>query len=254
LGICLALCQIDHEGIVEGALPLVNDAIRSGELAPLRAHLKSLAFDESDELAERLRQRVAALRELDAPVFLIEGTERRLANARRPEPATIDLASLDELRELVGGWCREARSLDLDKSWDLIHWYSDPVRRERADGDWRSRLPGFTPSPFDYAVHGHEPYPQGSDGQPVIRTGGDPDSSWYNPPAVVTEIAEAVRRVAVDDWPAIDRALRQVPRDAQPYLADCDDRLEYAREAFNRFACFYLAASKRRFGVSVEFY
>lgn len=254
MGICLALVQIDHEAIVDGALPFVNRAIESGDVAPLRKHLKSLAFEEPPGLVDSLRERVARLREVSAPAFLIEGAERRLVDARRPEPATIDRATLEVLCQLLGGWCRDARTVDLDKAWDLIHWYSDPARRERVDGDWRCQPAGFTASPFDFAIHGHEAYPCDARGNPVIHTAGSPEMSWYNPPAVVAEIAEAVKRVTVDEWPTVDRALLQVTRDARPYLSDSEDRFPYVRAAFDRFADFYLTAAMRRHGVSVEFY
>jgi hypothetical protein len=155
---------------------------------------------------------------------------------------------------MLGSWCREARSVDLDKAWDLIHWYSDGGRRRRADGDWRARPPGLQPSPFDYAIYGKEPYPEDETGEPVIRTGGSPEMSWYNPPATVAEIGAAVARVSTEEWDRIDPEIERIPTLHRPYLAEIVDRLEYAREAFVRLAEFYQAAAGRGFGVSVEYY
>ena len=250
----MALFQVDHDSVVARGLPVLNRALQTGDPTPLRQLLRDFSFDESEELADYFRKRVVRLREVGAPSGLIESEERRLASVRAPAPAAIDRASLEELREMLGGWCREARSVDLDKAWDLIHWYCDHGRRRRADGDWRAQPPGFRPSPFDYAVHGHEPYPRDARGEPVIRTGGSPDMSWYNPPDTVAEIAAAVSAVSVEEWEPIDSEIETVPVQYRPYLGDGAEHLEYARQAFARFARCYQAAAGRGFGVSVEFY
>jgi hypothetical protein len=254
MGICLALFQVDHANLVIRGLPALHRALATGDPSPLRALLLDLPFEESEQLAEYVGQRLAKLRDVGAPSFLIEGEERRLASLRRPDPGALSRSSLEELRLMLGNWCREARSVDLDKAWDLIHWYSDGGRRRRADGDWRTRPPGLHPSTLDYAIHGKEPYPEDETGQPVIRTGGSPEMSWYNPPATVAEVGAAVARVSIEEWDRIDGEIERIPALHRPYLAEIPDRLEYAREAFVRFAEFYQAAAKRSFGVSVEFY
>jgi hypothetical protein len=254
LGIGLALFQIDHANVVVRGLPVLNRAQRTGDLVPLRELLGHLPFDESEERANHLRRVLRALRKNRAPPFLIESTKQRLASMRRPNPRALAGASLAELRELLGGWCREARTVDLDKAWDLLHWYCDPARRRRVDGYWRVQPAGFRPSAFDYAVHGRRPYPLDAGGQPVIHTGGSPDASDYNPPRVVARIAAAIERVSPERWEGLGPKLEAAPEEYRPYFADAENRLAYAREAFERFAQCYQGAARRGFGVSVEFY
>jgi hypothetical protein len=254
MSICLALCQIDHANIVIGGLPAVNHALATGDLAPLRELIQALPFEESEELTAYLRDQLARLHEFDAPPMIIESAERRLARLSPPTADALHQASLDELRELLGGWCRDARTTDLDKAWDLLHWYGDAGRRTRADGNWRNQGNGFAPSALDFALHGREGYPLDTSGRPVIQTGGSPEMSWYNPPAVVARIAAALAQVSPDEWDEIDRTIDAVPERQQPYLADLEDRLDYAREEFDRLAHCYRTAAERGFGVSVEYY
>jgi hypothetical protein len=254
VGVCLAFCQVDHANVVVRGLPVLERVFRTGDPAPLRELLRSLPFEEDEELAAYYRERLARLREVDAPPFLIEAEERRLAGLRAPEPEALGRASLAELRALLGGWCREARTLDLDKAWDLVHWYSDPGRRRRALGDWRAQPAGFTPSAFDYALCGYGSYPRDAHGEPVFQTGGNPDESFYNPPEVVAGIAAALAGVAPADWGPLDAEMDAAPEEQRPYLAELDERLEYAREAFDQLRAFYQRAAGRGFGVSVEYY
>jgi hypothetical protein len=254
LGVCLALYQIDHENIVVRGLPVLNRALETGDLLPLRQLLRHLPFDNAPEAAPRLRRVLKGLRKNKAPAFFIESTEKRLAGVHRPKPRFLAQASLEELRELLGGWCREARTLDLDKAWDLLHWYCDPGRRRRPHGEWRMQPAGFRPSAFDFALYGRERYPRDAGGLSVIRSGGNPDMSDYNPPQVVRRIAAAVARVRADRWERLDRRMARTPEESRPYLADVEDRLTYTREAFERFARFYQDAARRGFGVSVEPY
>jgi hypothetical protein len=249
----LALFQVDHDNVVVRGVPALERTLQTGDLTPLRDLLKSFSFDESAELTAYLTELVDKLRENGAPAFLIESQERRLASVRAPAPGDIDQAPLAELRTLLGGWCREARSVDLDKAWDLVHWYCDPGRRGRALGDWwMCRL--RAPSVFDYALYGCEPYPSAADGEPVIHTGGSPDDSRYNPPEVVAQIAIAVATVPIGSWTLLDQEIDTIAEEKRPYLACCDGRLEIARDAFDLLAECYRSAAARGFGVSVEPY
>jgi hypothetical protein len=254
MGIGLALYQVDHPNIVLRGLPVLNEVLRSGDLGPLRELLMDLPFEQAEEVEAYYRERLARLREVAAPPLIIAGEEKRIASLQRPAAEAIDRASLEELREWLGGWCREARTLDLDKVWDLLHWYADPGRRQRLDGDWRSQPAGFSPSPMDYALYGYETYPQDACGQPIIGTGGSPDASWYTPPEVVARVAAAVVQVPTASWEAIDRDIDALPEERQPYLAGVEDRLQLVRELFEQFTEFYQKAARQGFGISVEFY
>jgi hypothetical protein len=104
-------------------------------------------------------------------------------------------------------------------------------------------------------MYGHESYPQDATGEPVIRTGGSLDMSWYIPPAMVAKIAAAVSQVPIDAWEPIDTDLETVSAQDRRYLAESAAAdLELAREAFGRSAECYQVAADRGFGVSVEFY
>jgi hypothetical protein len=250
---CLALVQIDHEGVVVQGLPALNHALRTGDLAPLRRLLQSLPFDEPQDLLDFLRDRLARLRQVKAPPVIIESEERRLASVRRPAPEHIEQASLEELRTLLGRWCAEARTLDLDSGWDLLHWYGDPGRRRRPIGDWRVQAGHVPPSAWDHALYGAEPYPLDAGGQPVIRTGGDPTAGWYNPPPVVARVAAALAALDTTDWDQIDAKMDGVQEDDEPYRVGVEDRLQYVRPLFEEFRDFYRAAG-RGFGVSTAYY
>jgi hypothetical protein len=253
MGISLALYQVDHTNIVVKGLALVNEALRTQKTENLRTFLKSLRFDESPELVEYFQNRVDRLREVEAPPMIIEWEEKRLASVLPPQPGFIDWLSLDELRAMLGSWCREARSIDLDKLWDLIHWYCDPNRRKRLDGGWRF-LKYYTPSAFDYAFHGEAPYPLDLCGDTVIRTGGLQEMSWYNSPQVVDQIAQAMSRTDCNDWDVIDEQMDSLSEEKRPYLSGIQDRLNSVMKTFSRLSAFYISAAYRGFGVSVEFY
>lgn len=254
MGIGLALFQVDHDNTVVRGSPVLNRALRVADPTPLRELLKTLPFDESESVLEHLRHKLARLREVGAPAFFIEGMERRLLSATRPEPGALDQASLADLRLLLGGWCREARTTDLDKAWDLIHWFADSGRRQRLDGDWREQPEPFSPSAMDYAVYGREAYPADANGGPVILTGGSPDLSRYNPPDTVVVIARALAAISTEGWAGIDPEIDVLSEEQRPYLADINERLDYARGAFGRMRDWYERAARRGFGVSVEFY
>jgi hypothetical protein len=246
MGVGLGLFQVDHANVVVRGLPALNHAIRTGDLSVLRALLGVLPFDDAKDQADELSQRLRRLREVAAPVAIIEVAERQLARVFRPTAEAIERATLEDLRGLLARWCPEPRTVDLDASWDLLHWYCDPGRRGRVVDDWRRA--GMQPSPFDHAFHGALPHPLDASGRPVIHTGGDPASSWYTPPEVVAGIAEAIAGVLVSDWAAIDKQLDSAPEDCQPVLASCPDRLEYASANFERVAWCYQEAARRGFG------
>jgi hypothetical protein len=250
----LALFQVDHENLVVRGLPILNRAIETGELQPLRKLIKSLPFDESKELVAHFWKRVTKLKQVQAPQPIIEAEEKRLASAVRPAPKTIDKASLADLRLMLGRWCSEARSVDLDKAWDLLHWFCDPGRRQRNQGDWRGKGGTKKPSVWDCALHGHDPYPLDVSGQPLIKTAGNEGDSSYNPPQIVADIAAAVSETSPDEWQKLDAKINSGKAESQPYLADIDDRLNYVGPVWQQFLQFYQKAASRGFGVSVEYY
>jgi hypothetical protein len=252
MGVSLALVLIDHENVVARGLPVLSSAITAGDAAPLREFLRNLPFETNAELTRYYGDRLARLRAFEAPPMIIEAEERRLATMAPPTEEFLASAGLEDLRLLLGRWCSEARAVDLDKSWDLIHWYCDPERRQRAHGDWRFAQV-VAPSPLDLALHGLGPYPTDCTGAPVIRTGGNVDGSYYNPPAVVAQIHEALQQVNPQSWQALDRDLEQLAEENRPYLWDAD-RLEYAGAYFDQLASCYQQAAARGFGVSCEFY
>lgn len=62
MGVCLALCRIDHENIIVRGLPVFNRALNSGNLSALRKLLRSMPFEQSPELVKQLTARIAQLR------------------------------------------------------------------------------------------------------------------------------------------------------------------------------------------------
>lgn len=253
MGISLALCQIDHENVVVRGLPLVNLVLRSGDTEPLRELLRSMPFDEDAELVAAIRRKIAILRNMSAPALIIGGVEDRLRRALPPSAEEIESATLDRLRDLLGRWSCETRTLDCDKESDWVHWYCDPARRNRGVEDWR--YAEVSPSVFDFAFHGAEAYPQDDSGQPVIRTAGMQDSSWYNPPAVVAQVAAAFARFGktdFDEWAAFDA--RMWGRIGGPPPEPREDSPVRMVALFRDMAEFYTRAAARGFGVSVEYY
>jgi hypothetical protein len=250
----LALFHVDHNNVVVQGLPILNRAIETGELQPLRKLIKSLPFDESKELVVHFRKRVTKLKQVGAPQPIIEAEERRLASVVRPAPKSIDKASLEELRLMLGRWCSEARSVDLDKAWDLLHWFCDPARRRRKQGEWRGKGGAKQPSAWDYALHGHQAYPLDVSGQALIKTAGNEDDSSYNPPQIVVDIAAAISETSPDDWKKLDAKVNSGKAESQPYLAEIDNRLDYVGPIWQQFSQFYQKAASRGFGVSVEYY
>jgi hypothetical protein len=253
MGIALTLFQVDHENLVVRGLPLLSRAEKTGDPGPLRALLAGVAFDESKEELDTLSHRAARLRQAGASGYRIAELERRLAWERRPTPEALARAELWELYWLLGRWSANARSLNLAKSWDLLHWYCDPGRRRRAEADWRAAVGPGTPSPFDLAFHGALEPARAGDGVPLFRTrGGDPVR--YNPPAVVRQAAAALAAASTAGWESIDAELEARPDGDRPYLGTIDNRLAYAGAYFPRLVHFYQGAARRGFGVSVEFF
>jgi hypothetical protein len=216
--------------------------------------LCELPFEESAELQKDLQDQIAQLHHFRAPPMIIESVEWRLVRARKPTAENIEKASLEELRSLLSRWSAEARTLDLDKGWDLLYWFSDPGRRMRVCGDLRAQEEGFSLSTLDYALNGAGPYPLAADGQPVIQTGGNLDDSLYNPPPLVQTIAAALANVPTADWDELDAEIETRSEEMRPFGAGIEERLEYAREMFEQFFRFYWRAADRGFGVSVEYY
>jgi hypothetical protein len=220
----------------------------------LRALLRELPFDESPDLMAVQERRLARLRQLNAPSVIIENEELALSQFRRPSGKLLDEAPLEELRSMLVRWNTRARTCDLSKLWDVLHWFCDEGRRQRVEGDWRLQRPNFQPSEIDFAIHGFERHPSDAAGQPIIVSGGMKDADWYNPPEVVRRIAHKLAGIDTSAWKSIDAELDQVPHESQPYFGGLQERFACVTELFPRFCPFYRQAADRGFGVSVEFY
>jgi hypothetical protein len=254
VGVSLALFQVDHENAVVRGLPLLNHALQTGDLEPLRELILTLPFEQSKQLEDHIHARIARLRDLQAPPVVLAIEEQRLARTFPPSASEIVQAPLEQLRTWLGHWCPEPRTLDLDKLWDLLHWFCDPARRQRRSKGWYDEREGYEPSLFDHAFHGYETYPCDASGEPVIRTYGDPTASWYVPPDIVTDIARAFEAGSLGPWEEIEAELGRAPEDCRPYLWQIEDRRETVTTLLPRVRDFHVAAARRAFGVSVEFY
>jgi hypothetical protein len=248
MGVSLALVAIDHEAIVERGLAVLNDAIAAGDPEKLRAYMRGLAVDVDPAIVAVHEKRLATLKSMNAPRVILENEKRLLTQAKDPR-AGLDEARLPELRGRLGAWCFRSRDCDIDKLWDVVHWFCDPKRRKHKLDE--PRFPDdkkAKPTTFDLAIHGEAPGPTDADGEPFFGDAMDPVR--YNPPATTQKIAKALAAVDKSGWPALAKKLD----DDACYLGGLQDALGAATEARERLARFYARFAERGFGVSVSFY
>jgi hypothetical protein len=129
MGVTLDLRLIDHERLVVRGLRAVNDAIRHDDPEILRKYLTGLPVDVDSSIVGFRMERLCRLREVKAPEIIIRNEEHflRLANGEAYRPEEFQNSTLDELRQLLGTWCWVTHCYSLDKAWDELHWFLEPM-------------------------------------------------------------------------------------------------------------------------------
>ncbi len=266
MGVTLDLRLIDHERLAVRGLQAVNDAIRHGDPEILRKYLTGLPVDVDSPIVDFHMERLSRLRDVEAPEIIIRNEEQllRLANGEAYRPEEFQNSTLDELRQLLGTWCWVTHSYSLDKAWDELHWFLEPMA-----GPDDSPLQPFLrlevgdPSQTVYgkALRGEVHYPKDDLGDPVIRTLGshDPDCSGYNAPETCMVILEALQGVEPAAWE------EHVPFRCELYRRACagldneeiaglvEDELSLARDVFDVLVAAYSKAVEKGYGVSCEY-
>src|SRR5262249_23646697 len=153
---------------------------------------------------------------------------------------------------LLGTWCWLTHSFSLDKAWEELSWFLEPMAGP-AD---HPLLPISPPvgdshqSVFHKALHGSVAYPTDVLGQPVIRTLGsvERDCSGYNPPEICKAIAAHLREVDPRAWEEHVPFRRELYRRAVPgmtneEIAECvADELAFATDTFGVLVSAYTNA------------
>jgi hypothetical protein len=264
MGVTLDLRLIDHERLVVRGLQAVNDAIRHGDPEILRKYLTGLPVDVDSSIVDYHRQRLSKLRDVKAPEMIIRNEEQflRLASGAAYRPAEFQNSTLEELRQLLGTWCWVTHSYSLDKAWEELHWFLEPMAGPDDFPLHPLRLNVGDPNltVFTKALHGEAQYPKNDLGDPVIRTLGSsaPDCSGYNPPETSAVILEALERVELASWDD------HVPFRCELYRRACGDlnneeltfveeELSCARDGFAVLVAAYSKAVKKGYGMSCEY-
>ncbi|HLJ93061.1 MAG TPA: hypothetical protein VKU02_07700 [Gemmataceae bacterium] len=265
MGITLDLRLIDHERIAVRGLQVVHDALGHGDPEILRRYLAELPIDIDPAIVEFHTDRLSRLRDLSAPEVIIRNEERflHLANGAAYRPEEFQHATLDELRQLLGTWCWVSHSYSLDKVWDELHWFLEPIAgpEDRPLSAFHLQVADSKLSVFSKAFQGESPYPNDDLGEPIIRTLGshEPGCSGYNPPPTCAVILEALQRVDPAAWEehvpfrgALYR--RAIPdMDNEEIAGQVEHELAFAREAFSVLVSAYSKAVEKGFGMSCEY-
>jgi hypothetical protein len=265
MGVTLDLRLIDHERIVVQGLRAVNDAIRHHDPEKLRHYLTGLPVEVDPSVVDYHQTRLARLRDVNAPEIIIRNEEQflRMANGEVYREAEFKNAAFDELRELLGTWCWRTYSYSLDKVWNELHWFLEPIA---GPDDFplfpqRPRVDDPKQTVFGQALQGTMHYPNDDLGEPVIRTLGsrEPDCSGYNPPETCEVILASLRQVDPPSWNDHVPFRCALYRRACPDLDDeqiaefVEDELSAARNAFPELIGAYAKAVEKAYGVSCEY-
>ena len=265
MGVTLDLRLIDHERIVVRGLPAVNDAIRHNDPERLREYLKGLPIDVDPAVVEYRQTRLAKLREFAAPEIIIQNEERflRWANGEAYQPNEYQSSTLDQLRHLLGTWCWVTHSFSLDKAWDELHWFLEPLAGpdEHPLIPTRPQVGDPSQSVFSQALQGAVHYPTDALGDPVIRTLGsqERDCSGYNPPETCKVILSALQAVDPHEWEKPVPFRRELYQRAMPGMSDeelagfVDDELANASDTLPVLVTAYSKAVEKGWGVSCEY-
>jgi hypothetical protein len=265
MGVTLDLRLVDHERIVVRGLQAVCDAIHNDDPDRLRNYLRSLPIDVDPAVVEYRNSRLSKLRELSAPEIIIRNEERllRIANGDAYRPEEFENATLDELRQLLGTWCWLSHSYSLDKAWDELHWFLEPM----AGSDdlplypIRPQVGDSNQSIFNKALNGAVHYQTDELGDPVIRTLGshERDCSGYNPPESCKVILAALQAADPSAWEEHVPFRCELYRRAEPEMDQeeivgrVENELAMARAAFPVLVSAYSKAIDKGYGVSCEY-
>jgi hypothetical protein len=265
MGVTLDLRLIDHERIAVQGLRVLNAAIRANDPEKLRQYLTGLPIEVNPPVVDYHKTRLDTLRDLEAPEIIIRNEEQflRLANGEVYRPAEFKNATFDELRQLLGTWCWMTYSTSLDKAWDELHWFLEPLAGpdEFPLYPLRPRVGDPKQTVFCKALQGTMHYPQDDLGDPVIRTLGsrEPDCSGYNPPKTCEVILAGLQQVEPASWEEHVPFRCALYRRACPDLNDeetagcVESELSWARNAFPELVAAYSKAVEKACGVSCEY-
>jgi hypothetical protein len=265
MGVICDLRLIDHERVVVGGRRVVDRALREGKPEILREYIAGLPLEINPaEIAVR-EDRLARLRQYQAPAMIIENEERHLAEAKGEAftPAALTLLSMDQLRETLGRWNWANWSYSLDKAWPELAWFLQPAEGE---GDFllypmRPRVGEASQTLLDKALHGGQQSPRDDSGAPVIRTCGSPneDCFGYNDPPTAAAIDGALQAIDPEQWNDLLPRRAALHRLAASDLSEDEaadfaaQELELARMAFPALRQAYHDAAARGFGVACEY-
>ena len=265
MGVTLDLRLIDHERIVVRGVQIVNDAVRRGDPEILRRYLRELPVDVDSSIVDLRMERLSKLREYKAPEIIIQNEERflRLAKGEAYRPEEFQNSTLAELRQLLGTWCWVTYSYSLDKVWDELHWFLEPIAgpEDHPLHPLRPKVGDPNLTSFTKALQGAVHYPKDDLGDPVIRTLGsqEPECSGYNPPETCTIILDALQRVEPGAWEEHVPLRCELYRRACPGLDNeeigvvVEDELSFARDAFSVLVAAYANTVDKGYGVSCEY-
>jgi hypothetical protein len=265
MGVTLDLRLIEHERIVVRGLEAVNEAIRHNDPDRLRDYLRGLPIEVDPAVVDDRESRLAKLRELNAPAIIIRNEEQflRVANGEAYRPEEFKNSTLDELRQVLGTWCWVTHSYSLDKAWNELHWFLEPMAgaEDLPLYPLRPSVGDPSQSVFNKALQGEVHYSTDALGDPVIRTLGshERDCSGYNPPETCEAIFAALQGVDPHGWEEHVPFRRELYRRAMPGMEDeevagfVEDELAMSREMFSILVSVYSKAVAKKYGVSCEY-
>jgi hypothetical protein len=261
-----AICDlrlIDHKRVVEDGRRAVDCALCAKNPAILRAYIASLPRELNPAAIALREERLARLRQVEAPAMIIENEERHLAEAKGESytPDALALLSMDQLRETLGRWNWANWSYSLDKAWFELGWFLQPSECRGDEVLYQLRPePGEPPTMLlDLAYWGAEPSPCDHSGAPVRTCGTNrPDCFGYNDPDLAAEIDDALDAIdpatwseALPLWTCIYLTGTSLSEDEIADTASQDLRL--AQDAFRVLRQAYRDAVARGFGVACEY-